>query len=219
MLQGIKRWFKSGSADGKGVVGAFDGWSRLPQVQIRTPRDADGLIIDGACDDMPWRLEWGASQRPYVRGPELRIRADVALPADLQVIVLNRALQDAIEKTMFERYVEGVQTRLDAETPAEMRWVVMYPKLGRAELADLAERYAAVASATPWVRRWLDGPLRPALLGLKMAPTDALVLMIGRSRLTLRTGIEEADPAGFEPLLRLFEVALREAHRVGHQFD
>ncbi len=223
MLQGIKRWLKGDSAEAHSPTGAalqaFDGWSRKSQVQIRSLRDADGLSIDGRCGDVPWRLEWGAPQRPYVQGRELRIRAELPLAADLQVIVLNRLLQEAIEKTMFEQYVEGVQTRIDTETPAEMRWVAMYPKLNRAELADLSERYAVVASHKPWVQRWLDGPLRPALLGLNIDPATALVLVVGRSRLTLRTAVEEAEPATFEPALRLFEVALREALRVGKQLD
>ncbi len=223
MLQGIKRWLKGDPTEGKvsaaGSVQAFAGWSRKSQVQIRTARDAEGLIIDGRCGDVPWRLEWGASQRPYVPGHELRIRAELSLPGELQVIALNRVLQDAIEKTMFEQYVEGVQTRIDTETPAEMRWVAMYPKLNRAELTDLSERYAVFASAKPWVLRWLDGALRPALLGLKIDPATAFVLMIGRGRLTLRTEVEEAGPASFEPALRLFEVALREAQRAGSQLD
>lgn len=218
MLDGIKKWL-SGSSGGQGPgngsgIESFKGWSRGPQVQIRTPRDAEGLIVDGKLDTVPWRLEWGASQRPYVLGNELRIRAELPLPHDLQVIVLNKVLQEAIEKTMFEQFVEGVQTRIDTETPAEMRWVVMYPKMGRGELGELRDRYAAVASAKPWLQQWLAGPLSAALAGLKTDPATAFVLMIGRGKVTLRTEVEDASPGTVEPHLRVFEVALREAQRV-----
>jgi hypothetical protein len=217
MLDGIKRWLTGGSPDNKDSrrIGgeAFEGWSRSAQVQIRVPREGEGLIIDGKAGDVPWRLEWGPSQRPYVLGQELRIRGEVPLPSDLQAIVVNRVLQEAIEKTMFEQFVEGVQTRIDTETPAEMRWVVMYPKLNRLELGDLAERYAAAASIKPWLQQWLAGPLAAALGGLKTDPATAFVLMINRGKVTLRTEIDEASPRTFEPLLRVFEIALREARR------
>ncbi len=220
MLDGIKRWLSGGRTDGKAgaqQVGpeAFAGWSRAGQVQIRTPREGEGVIIDGKSADVPWRLEWGPSQRPYVLGRELRIRAELPLPAELQLIVLNRVLQEAIEKAMFDQFVEGVQTRIDTETPAEMRWVVMYPKLSRPELGELAERYAAASSLKPWLQQWLAGPLSPLLAGLPIDPATAFVLMINRGKVTLRTEADEASPRVFEPHLRLFEAALREARRVG----
>ena len=218
MLDGIKRWLSGSSGDadtaGDSGIDAFKGWSRASQVQLRTPRDAEGLIVDGKLDTVPWRLEWGASQRPYVLGKELRIRAELPLPGDLQVIVLNKVLQEAIEKTMFEQFVEGVQTRIDTETPAEMRWVVMYPKLGRGELGDLRDRYAAVSSIKPWLQQWLSGPLTAGLAGLKIDPATAFVLMIGRGRVTLRTELEHAAPGTVEPHLRVFETAEREAIKV-----
>jgi hypothetical protein len=219
MLEGIKRWLAGNAAQARkpGVrttIEAFDGWSRAPQVQIRTPREGEGVIIDGKAGDLPWRLEWGASQRPYVLGRELRIRAELPLGSDLQAIVLNRVLQEAIEKAMFEQFVEGVQTRIDTETPAEMRWVVMYPKLSRTELGGLHERYAAVASIKPWLQQWLAGPLSDGLLASKADPATAFVLMVNRGKVTLRTEVDEASPRSFEPHLRLFETALREARRV-----
>lgn len=219
MLDGIKRWLSGGSPDakqqGRSGADAFADWSRASQVQVRTPREGEGIIIDGKSGDVPWRLEWGPSQRPYVLGQELRIRADLSLPSDLQVIVLNKALQEAIEKTMFEQFVEDVQTRIDTETPAEMRWVVMYPKLTRAEIGELRERYAATASIKPWLLGWLNGALSTSLLGLKTDAATAFVLMVGRGRLTLRTELDDATPGTVEPLLRVFETALREAKRVG----
>ena len=216
MLDGIKKWLSGSSGESAGGTGieSFKGWSRASQVQIRTPRDAEGLIVDGKLDNTPWRLEWGASQRPYVLGNELRIRAELPLPGDLQIIVLNKVLQEAIEKAMFEEFVEGVQTRIDTETPAEMRWVVMYPKMGRGELGELRDRYAAVASAKPWLQAWLAGALSSSLAALKTDPATAFVLMIGRGKLTLRTELEDASPGTVEPHLRVFETAIREAQRV-----
>lgn len=216
MLEAFKRWLgnrphRETSPGAAADLGAFTDWSRRAQVQIRTPREGEGVIIDGKSGEVPWRLEWGASQRPYVLGQELRIRAALPLPPELQAIILNRPLQEAIEKTMFEQYVEGVQTRLDTDTPAEMRWVVMYPKLGRPELGALQERYAAAASATSWLRQWLGGTLGPALLALRSEASSAFVLMVNRGKMTLRAELDEASAMSFEPYLRVFEIALREA--------
>jgi hypothetical protein len=93
---------------------------------------------------------------------------------------------------------------------------VMFHKLKASELGELRERYAAVSSVKPWLQQWLAGPLGTALLALKIEPTTAWVLMIGRGKVTLRTEVEEASPGSIEPHLRLFETALREAQRVGN---
>jgi hypothetical protein len=41
-------------------------------------------------------------------------------------------------------------------------------------------------------------------------------MMIGRGRLSLRTGLESPDVPDLEAWIRLFEVAMRESRRVGH---
>ncbi len=227
MLEGFRRLLggKAPPTDSQtatqAALSSFDEWSRRAQVQIRSPRDSGGLIVEGKTDCLPWRIEWGASQRPYVPGQELRIRATLPLPPDLQAnlqaIVLDRPLQEAIEKAMFEQFVEDVQTRIDTDTPAEMRWIVMHPRLARAELGELHERYAAAASLKPWLQQWLAGPLAPALLARRDEAGTPFVLTLNRGRLTLRTALEEASPGSVEPQLRLFETALREARSV--RFD
>ena len=41
----------------------------------RKVRDAEGCVIDGRLGQQPWRIEWGAPQRDYVSGMELRLMA------------------------------------------------------------------------------------------------------------------------------------------------
>jgi hypothetical protein len=132
------------------------------------------------------------------------------------VVVMNVALQEKMEKDVFEQYVEGVQTRIDNQTPPEMRWLVMFPKLGDKELGDLAGRYAALASLKPWLLQWLAGPLAQALAALRVAPEVPMVLMIGRGRLMLRTALAEPELPALQQWLRLFEGAMREARRVAN---
>lgn len=213
MLDGIKRLFTRAAPGGHGAEIAD--WARARQFNCRPVRgDVDGFVVEGRLGAQPWRLEWGPSQRSYIEGPELRVRAELGLPSDLQVLVLDRLLQATMEKAVFEQYVESVQTRIDDQTPPEMRWLVMYTKLGGAELGALRERFAAVSQAKAWLMQWLDGPLTPSLLSAPLAAGQPLVLMISRGRLTLRTGLTDPQPADLDAWLRLFHQAMREARRV-----
>lgn len=217
MLEGFKRLFTRATGSGEGWPEMAD-WARARQYGFRPVRgESSGFVVEGRLGAQPWRLEWGPSQRPYIEGSELRIRTETGLPADLQVLVLDRLLQATLEKAVFEQYVESVQTRIDEQTPPEMRWLVMYPKLGPSELGALRERFAGVAQAKPWLLQWLDGPLTSALLAAPVVTGQALVLMISRGRLTLRTGMTEPQPQDLDAWLRLFHQAMREARRVGEQ--
>ena len=212
MLQGLKRWLSSRTSPAPEwpelVV-----WAESRQFAFRSVRDAEGFVVEGRLGAQPWRLEWGPPQRSYVKGAELRLRAEMALPSELQVLVLNRQLQEAMERAVFDQYVEGVQTRIDNQTPPEMRWLVMFPKLAGSELGALRERFVALANAKPWLVSWLDGPLASALASTRLPPESPLVLMVARGRLTLRLALPSPDLREIETALRLFETAMRESRR------
>jgi hypothetical protein len=213
MLDGIKRLFSgspTGSSQGWDDIAT---WSKGLGYTFREVQ-AEGFVIDGRLGATPWRLEWGPSQRPYIQGQELRLRSELGLVADLQVVMMNRYLQEAMEKAVFEQYVEGVQTRIDNQTPPEMRWLVMFPKLGSTEMGALRDRYVALSSIRAWLVQWLEGPLTQAMVGLRVEPATPLVLMIGRGRLMLRTAMPDVDVPALKNWLRLFETAMREARRV-----
>lgn len=216
MLDGLKRLFSGSSGttstDWDGVLP----WATSKQYAFREVH-SEGFVIDGRLGTAPWRLEWGPSQRPYIAGHELRLRAELGLSAELQVVVLNRLLEEQMEKTVFDQYVEGVQTRIDNQTPPEMRWLVMFPKLGSPEMGDLKDRFVALGSVKGWLAHWLEGPLTQSLLGMRMADDTPLVLMIGRGRLMLRTAVPDPTVAQLQTWLRLFEVAMREAKRVASE--
>jgi hypothetical protein len=215
MLDGLKRLFGSGDAAGKGWEGVGP-WAQARGLAFRVVQ-SEGFVVDGKLGDQasgtPWRMEWGPSQRPYITGYELRLRCELGLGPELQVLLMNRVLQEQMEKAVFEQYVEGVQTRIDNQTPPEMRWLVMFPKLPGSEMPLLRERFVAVASIKSWLQRWLDGPLMQNLASHRTDPATPLVLMIGRGRLMLRTALADADPADLERWLRLFESCIREARR------
>ena len=212
MLDGIKRWLGGSPKAASPEWDSVAPWAQSHQYGFRAVPD-EGFVVDGRLGATAWRLEWGPSQRPYIEGHELRLRSELGLGSDLQALVMNRVLAEQMEKTVFEQYVEGVQTRIDNQTPPEMRWLVMFPKLAGAELGTLKDRYVALGSQKAWLRSWLDGALAAALQGMRVEPGIPLVLMIGRGRLMLRTALDEAAVPRLQMWLRLFECAMREALR------
>jgi hypothetical protein len=213
MLEGLKRLFGSAPAAPKAWE-ALQPWADSRQYVLREVKGAEGFVLDGKLGAVPWRLEWGASQRHYISGTELRMRAEMGLSSDLQLVLMNKALQLQMEKAVFDQYVEGVQTRIDNQTPPEMRWLVMFPKLAAAEMGGLRERFAALGSTKSWLQQWLEGPLAESLVARKLDAHTPFVLMIGRGRITLRMALGEPEPRDLEPWLRVFETAMREARRV-----
>jgi len=215
MLDGLKRLFSGAPTS---PVESWEGiapWAASREYAFRGVQD-EGFVIDGRLGPTPWRLEWGPSQRPYIQGQELRLRAEMGLVSELQLVLMNRALQETMEQAVFDQYVEGVQTRIDNQTPPEMRWLVMFPRLSGIELGALRDRYVALSSAKRWLLQWLEGPLTPALGSLRVDASVPLVLMIGRGRLMLRTALAEAEVPALQSWLRLFETAMREARRVAN---
>jgi hypothetical protein len=216
MLEGLKRLFAGSltapAQDWDGIVP----WAAQRQYAFRGVQ-SEGFVIDGRLGATPWRLEWGPSQRPYIVGQELRLRAELGLVPDLQVVVMNRKLQESMERTVFNQYIEGVQTRIDNQTPPEMRWLVMFPKLTGSEMPVLRDRYIALSSIKRWLQQWLDGSLSQALAAIRVDETVPVVLMIGRGRLMLRTAQPDAAVEPLQAWLRVFEIAMREARRISSE--
>jgi len=213
MLDTIKRWLGNDPVQIPGWS-ELSSWARSNQWTLRAVREPEGFVVDGRSGSTAWRVEWGPSQRSYIQGTELRIRAELSVPRELQALVLNRELMDSMETAVFDQYVEGVQTRIDTTTPPEMRWLVMFPKLSTTELKSLREGYGALSSYKPWLQQWLAGSLSPTLAALPTSAERPMVLMIARRRLCLRTALAQPDPAALDAWLRVFNCALQEAQRV-----
>ena len=199
---------------------ALQRWADERGHGFRRVRDAAGCVIDGQLAGQAWRVEWGTPQRDYIGGFELRMIAELDLPHQLMAMVLNRPLMAAMETTVYEHFVDDVQTRIDTETPPEMRWLVMYTKLGSQDLGRLRERYGAVCSVQPWLLQWLGGPLNDALATTVelVKPDVPVVLTISRGRLTLRTAMPEPDTQQLALWFSVFEQALHEARRLGAEW-
>ena len=213
MLGSIRRWFGgAGNAGGSAVLH----WARARGHTTRRPTEDGTVVVDGSLGRIPWRMEWGPPQRSFMPGPELRLVAELGLHRDLQVLVLNHELMEVLEKSMFEEFVQGVQTRIDTETPTESRWLVMLPKLPQADLRELRGRYGALGSMAPWLRQWLAGPMGATLdmLGRAVDAHTPMVWTIARGRLMARVAMAEPNDEALSQWLAAFETAMRESSRL-----
>lgn len=215
MLEGFKRWLSSSQASGTAGWEGIAAWAESSGLAFRGQGE-EGFTIEGRAGASPWRMEWGASQRPYLQGGELRLRAEPGVDPELQALLISRELQELLERQIFEQYVEDVQTRIDTQTPPEMRWLVMLPKLPGSELGPLREHYGALCNARPWLQAWLQGGLAQGLMARSSEEEGAaspFVLMLGRGRLTQRSALPLPTVPQLRRQLALFELALREARR------
>ena len=215
MLDALKRWM-GGDPPGPDWRAVSD-WARQRGARFKRVRESDGFVVDGLLDGRAWRLEWGPPQRAYIEGQELRLRMELGLRQDLQMLLLSRPLMETLERWTFETYTEGMQTRIDVSTPEEMRWLAMFPKVTLAAPKELKSRFAAVAASPSTAAAWIDGQVSERLAGLVRGPLadePPLVLMTLRGRLYLRLELAEPEVATIEAMVGLFETAAAQALKV-----
>jgi hypothetical protein len=212
MLGSIRSWFARRYAPRPWPTVA--GWAQARQLTFKAKPEGDGFIVANDSPADPWRLEWGPSQRRYLEGFELRLRATLAEGDPAHMLLLSRRLMQRLEAEVFRQYTDELQTRIDGATPDEMRWLVLYPKLQATELGVLRERFGATGHPRAAVQRWVGGALGPVLANTPAGgDDDALVIVVQRGRLTLRTPMARPDLERIERLLALFRAAAREARQ------
>jgi hypothetical protein len=215
MLESFKRFFSNpGLPQSYGEVSA---WAQQQGLSFKRARDEVGFVLDGAFQGKPWRLEWGLPQRPYIQGHELRLRMELKLPSDMQMLVLTRPLMELLERQTFEQFTEGNQTQIDTSTPEEMRWLVMFPKINLASQRNLRGMFGAVASVPETALAWLDVPLAQQLeraTAAMLRDSPPFVLMTLRGRTYLRMQLADPDPPTLSMAIGLFETAVAQALRL-----
>lgn len=219
MLDGIRRWLaRRGIGHPFPALGA---WAEGRGWDLKAKPTGDALIVESFAPGDTWRLEWGPSQRAYFPGFELRLRAPLADADGVQMLVVSRRLLQQLDAEMFRQFTDDLQTRADTATPEEMRWLVLYPQLGSAELGALREHYGATGHPAGAAAQWIAGAFSAALAEAAerwLAPDDGLVIVAQRGRLTLRTPMAQPDAERIEAVLALFRAATRAAKPVVERF-
>jgi hypothetical protein len=198
-------------------------WAESRGADFDLTREGEGFVIDhptalpGAL-----RVEWGEAQRNYITGTELRMRCELGLHTDLQLMVICSALMDALEHAVFEAYTDTLKTRVDMDTPEEMRWLVMFPRLDGISSQLVRQRFGIVGVTKELAHDWLDGELSTALAQASqdlIPEGQPFVMMCMRGNLYLRTAMAEPDLPKVQAFVRLLEIAAREAQRVASKLS
>jgi hypothetical protein len=192
-------------------------WAKHHKLKYKREAEGEGFVIAGGMESKPWRLEWGPPQRQYIEGHELRLRMELGLSHNLQVLLISQPLLENLERQTFERFTESTQTVIDGNTPEEMRWLAMFPKVPYKASKEVRSRFGLVSSAQTEAASWVEGALAQQLeeaASRFLKPEPPFVLMLLRGRCYLRMQLDEPDVKHMTEAVGLFEVAVLQALRV-----
>ena len=157
MLDSIKSLIERATRRAEGD--AIAGWARRAGYVHKREKDGDGFAIEGSFDGTPWRMEWGAPQRRYIEGHELRMRMVLGVSSDLQMLLMTKSLKERLASEAFALATQSNQTALDDSVGEETRWLVVFPKVPLGESQIVRSCYGLVA-----LRREGERLARQALL-------------------------------------------------------
>ena len=191
MLDAVRRWFSWGGS--LPAWTEFSAWANAHHWTLKRTIAHDGWAMDHNPRHAGWRIEWGPAQRSFMSSHEFRIRFEVALNSDIQALVLDRPLLARLDHEVYAQFTDHVQTRLDEETPEEMRWLAMHAKLTPNQMGvPLRDRYGAISNDTEWVSHWLDGPIATALkqradtMPIEAVSAEPFILRLARGQVVIR---------------------------------
>jgi hypothetical protein len=214
MKRFLQRWFGGASRPGAVDVGGVQAWAEGQGWRFARARGVQGFAIETG----QLRIEWGPPQRAYIEPAELRVRAELGALGELQLLLMSRALATVLEAEVFEQATEDNRTRVDDRTPEEMRWLVLHPKLPRAELGPLADHYCALSNHRRAAAAWLDAALRAPLEShAATSASGPLVVTVQRGRLVLRQALALPTVQALQSALTLATAAATSAQSVARE--
>ncbi|MBB5205521.1 hypothetical protein HNQ51_002840 [Inhella inkyongensis] len=218
VIKQVKHWIKHRA--NASAWKAMQEWAEARGARFEQMEEGEGFEIEEPGNAVGRLLiEWGPAQRSYVEGAELRLRWELGLNADLQMMVMERELCDRLESSVFEAYTDTLQTRIDTDTPEEMRWLVMFAKLDQWKSKLARSRFTACAMSKEVAGAWIEGPLSEALAlaSQDLVPAGRpLVMLTQRGNLYLRLALSEPSLEALQGVVKLAEIAAKQAKQV-HQ--
>lgn len=190
-------------------------WASAQGFAYSSLGEGKGFSMIGQVGSSPWRLERGRSSREYIRGEELRARAELKVDEDVAVLIMNRALKEVLEKQAYQLYTDTLQTTADPKLPEEMRWLAMYREVGWDSLDPAFwARYSVLTDKRAHALAWLDQNLAELLMSWPEPAPDAqvpFVLMLLRGKSYLRMQYTPADMPTLEHAALIFTSACESA--------
>lgn len=216
MFERLKRVFAPSAAPpATGRADAVSEWASTHGFSYSSQGKDKGLVLSGKIRGKPWKLESGASSRDYIRGEELRTRAELGIDGDISVLLMNRPLKETLEKRAYSIYTDTLQTTADPSLPEEMRWLAMYEEFGWSSLVpDFWERYTVLADQREHALAWIDSNLAELLLYWPQPGVDAqtpFILTLLRGKAYLRMQYNPGDIATLQHAAVIFTSACEAA--------
>ena len=219
MLDAVRRWWVRGGS--LPAWQEFAGWAKANRWSLKRTMAHDGWVMENSATHPNWRIEWGPSQRSFMSSHEFRIRLDVPTLPDVQALVLDRPLLARLDHEVYSQFTDTIQTRLDEETPEEMRWLAMHAKLTPNDLGELLrDRYGALSDEPPWLVHWLSGPVAKALKALAdIMPIEAVsaepfILRLARGQIVIRQAATSPKPRVLQACIEVARAAQEAIERM-----
>ncbi|MGY0194557.1 hypothetical protein ACWA7J_05710 [Leptothrix sp. BB-4] len=194
-------------------------WARERGAVYKVPRQGHGCVVENCSRHFPARLEWGDSQRDYIRGAELRLRLEAGLPESFEALVMTRALAERLEQQAFKQLTRGTQTGIDATMPEEARWLAMFEPV-TIDDPEFSHHFVLLAASRSAARAWIDADMAARLLRARdkwLGADTAFVMMALRGRLMLRTETRNLDEAMLDGLCLVAENAASHAQQASRR--
>lgn len=224
MFERIKKAFsREPRDDGKETIGppsqaaagAMSEWASTRGFGFSASDNSGALGLEGRVRGKRWRMEVGRPSRNFIRGEELRGRAELGIDEDAAVLVLNRTLKEALDKQAYSAYTDDLQTMANPSLPEEMRWLAMYDEVGWDGLSSpFWERYAVLADRRENALAWIDPVLAAALLDWPTPGPTAetpLMMMLLRGKAYLRMEYRPPNMATLQHATLVFTSACESA--------
>ena len=178
-----------------------------------------GYTLNGNIDGKLCRFERGYPSRSYIRGIELRARAELDLPPDIALLLVNRTLKMNVQGDAQSRFADSVMASVDLEQPEEVLWMKMFSEV---PIPNAPERflsdYAVLAEEEQHAHLLCQPELMQLLLTWPRYSADrACVLMIARGKLYLRMRYSD-DTFLLEHAMQTFTAAAKLALQNAEHF-
>ncbi|HSV53487.1 MAG TPA: hypothetical protein VLJ57_15325 [Burkholderiaceae bacterium] len=199
MFDRIKKAFARDGPNSERQPGPSDAreWASTHGLTFEGQPPGEAFTLSARVGGKPWRMQRTRPSRPFIRGEELRARAELDLGNEIAVLVMNRALKDALERQAYDRYTDTLQTTMDSSTPEEIRWLSMFDEVGWESAPDAFwDRYAILADQREHAQTWINESLCGLLLGWPQDGPNAqtpFTLMLVRGKAYLRMEYAPAD--------------------------
>lgn len=223
MFDRIKKAFSREAAAGRAPSGSglrlADGpmseWAATQGFGFSADATGQGVALEGKVGGKRWRMELGRPARDFIRGKELRARAQLGIDEDLAVLVMSRPLKESLEKKAYQIYTDHLQTSVDPSLPEEMRWLAMFDEVAWDSLPEeFWDRFSVLSDRRESALAWIDPELAGVMLDWPSPPPSPEVpfmILLLRGKAYLRMEYTPANLATLQHAALIFSRACESA--------